>query len=323
MAGLPIAVVFMVIGIALLVKGGNWTVDAAVFVARRFGLSPLLVGFTIVAFGTSLPELVISVLAQLEGSTGIALGNVMGSNIANILLVIGVAAIIAPLVSSSKAVDKDIFMMILATCILVGLMLHGEFSRVAGGVMVLLLVGYVFYQYTMVKKGEMPMEAAEENEITFAKPLQAYSFLLLGLIGIAAGAEFLVTGAQETAASIGVPDSVIGLSIIALGTSLPELSTTIIAARKGHSGIVLGNIIGSNVFNILMILGITALVKPIVQGSFEAQLVNFDIWFVAFTTSIFGLMVLYMKKVTRPAGILFCAAYIGYNAYIYAIHMAS
>lgn len=323
MTGLPISIVFMVIGIALLVKGGNWTVDGAVFVARRYGLSPLLVGFTIVAFGTSLPELVVSVLAQLEGSTGIALGNVMGSNIANILLVIGAAAIIAPLVSHSKAVDKDIFMMILATCILVGLMLYGELSRAAGGVMVMLLVGYVFYQYKMVKKGEMPMEEAEGEEIVFSKPLQAYGFLVLGLIGIAAGAEFLVTGAQETAAVIGVPDAVIGLSVIALGTSLPELSTSIIAVRKGHSGIVLGNIIGSNVFNILMILGVTALVKPIVQGSFDMQLVNFDVWFMAFTTCVFGLMVLYMKKVPRVAGVLFCAVYIAYNAYIYAIHIGS
>ncbi len=323
MTGLPIAIVFMLIGILLLIKGGNWTVDGAVYVARRFGISPLVVGFTIVAFGTSLPELVISVLAQFEGSTGIALGNVLGSNIANILLVIGVSAVLVPLVSDAPAIKKDIVMMLLATAILAALLVYGEINRAIGGLMVVLLIGYVFYQYRMTKKGEMPAEEPDELDAEFSKPIIAYGFILLGLICVAVGAEFLVTGAQASATFIGVPEAVIGLSIIALGTSLPELSTCIIAVRKGHSGIVLGNIIGSNVFNILMILGVTVLVKPIVAGSFERQLVDFDIWLVVFTAVVFAALLLYFKRITRVTGIVFCAAYVVYNVYIYALYMGT
>lgn len=322
-SALSLPFVFMLIGIVLLVKGGAWTVDGAVFIARKFGISPLVVGFTIVAFGTSLPELLISVFANLQGSPGIALGNVIGSNIANVLLVIGLSAAIVPMVSKSPAILKDLLMMVLATSLLTFLMSYGAVSRLGGFAMIAILFSYVFLQYRMAQGSEMPKDGADEEEPEFAKPIMAYGCLLLGLIAIAAGAEFLVRGAKDAASIVGVPEAVIALSIIALGTSLPELSTCIIAARKGHSGIVLGNIIGSNVFNILMILGVTAIVKPIAAGSFAPQLVNFDVWIMTLTSALFALSIVFFNGVSRAIGVVFCGAYLAYNIYIYAIYVGA
>ena len=322
LSSLLLPVMFMLAGIGLLVKGGDWTVDGAVFVARRFGLSPLVVGFTIIAFGTSFPELVISVLANLEGSPGIALGNVLGSNIANILLVIGVTAIVAPLVSKSRGVLIDLVMMLGCTAFLAGLLLYGEIGRLAGFAMVAVLIVYIVFQYHMAKKsGDLPVSGDDMPE--FDKAAHAYGFLVLGLLAIAGGAELLVRGAQESAGLIGVPEAVVALSVVALGTSLPELSTCIISVRKGHAGIALGNIIGSNVFNILMILGVTAAVKPIVAGSFAPQLVSFDIWVVALCALVFALLLVFLGRIPKVAGYVFCAAYLAYNIYIYAIYIAS
>ncbi len=309
----------MMIGIFLLIKGGNWTIDAAVFIARRFGLSPMVVGFTVLAFGTSLPELIVSILAVLRGSEGIAMGNVIGSNIANILMVIGASAILVTMhVKISKGLIKDLTMMLLASFLLMGLMFYGEISRVAGVAMVTLLLIYVFLQYRMALKGEIEVE--EEELQDFKNPVQPYIFLFFGLMGVALGAEFLVRGASQSATIIGVPEDVIALSIIAFGTSLPELSTSIIGARKGHSEMALGNIVGSNVFNVLMIIGITAMVKPIAQSSYSVQLIEFDVWFMLAVSLIFVALVAFYRKITKPIGIVFLAAYTAYTIYIYAIN---
>ncbi|GJL85563.1 MAG: calcium/sodium antiporter [Micavibrio sp.] len=319
--GLVLAVGAMITGIILLMKGGDWTIESAVFVAKRWGVSPLVVGFTIIAFGTSLPELIVSVLANIQGSPGIAIGNVLGSNIANILLVIGSAAIFTTLAAGSKGMTRDLVMMMASTVLLLFLLQQGEVGRLAGLAMLLALVMYVLWQYRAAGKGDEPPPDTEDP--AFKSQLVAYGFLFAGLICIALGAEFLVRGAKVSAHVIGVPEAVIALSIIAFGTSLPELSTSIIASRKGHSDIVLGNIIGSNVFNILMIIGVTALVKPIQQGSFAPQLAQFDIWLVLAVSLIFALLLVFYKKINRPIGLAFCGGYIAYNIYIYAIYMGS
>lgn len=312
----------MGLGIILLVKGGDWTVDAANFIAIRFGIPPMLVGFTVVAAGTSLPELVVSVVANLQGSGGIAIGNVLGSNIANILLVIGATALFATLKAKSRSVLKDLTFMMLATGIMTGLMIYGDIGRLAGFGMVTLLILYITLQYIMNKNGEMDdNDSPDDEQSSYKKPFEPYLFLFMGLIAIAAGAELLVRGATVSADVLGVPDAVIALSIIALGTSLPELSTCIIAGRKGHSDIVIGNIIGSNVFNILMILGITSMVTPILQNSYAQQLVEFDIWFVLGISTLFTLILLFYNKITRPIGMLFLTCYIGYNIYIYLMNL--
>lgn len=317
---LSIAAISMLAGIFLLMRGGDWTIDGAVFTARKIGMSPLLVGFTVVAFGTSLPELLVSVFANLEGSAGIALGNVLGSNIANILFVIAASALITTLHVVNRTVYRDLVIMLFSTALLAALLLYGEIGRSAGLTMVALLIAYVFYSYMKAQKDKSLFEEPEKPE--FKNILTACGVLILGLIAIALGAEFLVSGAKTAARIIGVPEAVIGLSIIALGTSLPELSTCLSAAKKGHGDLLLGNIIGSNVFNILMIIGITAIIKPIAAGSFEDQLVNFDIWITAGVSLLFAALLITVKKITKPVGIVFLTAYIMYNTYIYAIYVA-
>lgn len=309
----------MGLGIMLLVKGGDWVVDSAVYVAVHFGISPMVVGFTIVAIGTSFPELVVSVLANMQGSGGIAIGNVLGSNIANILLVIGATALFVTLKATRQSVLKDLSFMLVATGILTYLLMMGDISRLAGFGMLALLISYIFIQYKLAQNCEKTAEAKALEEPEYDKPYEPYLFLVLGIIGVGLGAEFLVRGATVTAEVLSVPEAVIALSIIAFGTSLPELSTCIIAGRRGHSEIVIGNIIGSNVFNILMIIGVTAMMKPIVEGSYAAQLVSFDIWIVVLVSLIFSLLLIFYNKITKPIGIVFLASYIVYNIYIYTL----
>ncbi len=312
----------LLLGIILLVRGGNWTIDAAVFVARRYGVSPMVVGFTIVAFGTSLPELIVSVFANLQGSPGIAIGNVLGSNIANILMVLGASALFATLKASlSKELFRDLSFMVVVTLILAGLLNYGEVSRLSGFLMVLALVAYVFYQYKSSKPEEF--ETQDDPEPVFDSDALAYLTLFVGLITIAVGAEFLVRGATVSAELVGVPDSVIALSIIAFGTSLPELATSIVAARKGQSELVIGNIVGSNVFNVLMIIGVSAMVKPIIQGGFSPQLASFDVWVtLGVSLTLVGVLSIF-GRIGFIMGGLFSLSYIGYNILIFAMNMES
>lgn len=322
MQALVIPLGLIMFGTALLIKGGNWTIDSAVFIARRFGLSPMVVGFTILAFGTSLPELIVSILAVLRGSEGIAMGNVIGSNIANILLVIGCSSVLVTMqITLSKGLIKDLVMMLLSAFLLMGLMLYGEIGRIAGLGMVAILLMYIFVQYRMAMKGEIVVDG--EDLPFFKHPAQPYVFLVLGLCGVGVGAEFLVRGASQSAAILGVPEDVVALSIIAFGTSLPELSTSIIGARRGHAEMALGNIVGSNVFNILIIIGITALVKPIAQGSYADQLLEFDIWFMLAVTVVFAALVAGYRKITPVIGGIFVSAYVVYTIYIYAINFGT
>lgn len=303
------------LGMIMLIRGGDWSIDGAVYVARHFGISPMIVGFTIVAFGTSFPELLVSLNAHLTGSSGIAVGNVLGSNIANVLLVIGATAAIATIHVVPRALIRDLTMMIVATGFLVFLFLTGGISEIAAMAMVAVLVAYVFWQYSMAGKGDIPIEDVEDPAFNSLKGAMIY--LLLGFTAIALGAEFLVRGAKVSATVIGVPEAVIGLSVIAVGTSLPELSTCIIAARKGQSDIVIGNIIGSNVFNILMILGITGAIKPYVTATLTPQLIDFDMWVAAGVSAFFTVLLLLYKKVTRPLGYLFLAGYVFYMVATY------
>lgn len=308
------------LGMYLLFKGGNWTIDGAVYVANRFGISPLVIGFTIVAFGTSLPELLVSLNAHLVGSSGIAIGNVIGSNIANILFVVGTTALFATLHAIPRDILRDMIMMLVASLIMVGLMLYGQISQIAGFVMIGLLLAYVLWQYSMAAKGKI---AVEEIEAPAYKNLfQGLLFLFLGLIGIALGAEFLVCGAKVSAGIIGVPEDVIGLSVIALGTSLPELSTCIIAAMKRQSDIIIGNILGSNVFNILMILGVVSSVKAIDNSAIAPQVLTLDIWLMLGVSVLFSVLLLLFKKINRPIGIIFVIGYVFYIGLIYALYLS-
>lgn len=308
------------LGMYLLFKGGDWTIDSAVYMAKKFGISPLVIGFTIVAFGTSFPELIVSVNANLAGSPGIAIGNVIGSNIANILFVVGITAFFATLTAAPRKLMRDIIMMILATILMMGLMAHGNISQLGGGIMIGILLTYIIWQYVMASKGKIEVEEIDAPD--YSHVAQGVLFLILGLIGIAAGAEFLVRGAKVSASIIGVPEDVIGLSVIAIGTSLPELSTCLIAAMKRQSDIVIGNILGSNVFNILMIIGATSLIKPIEKASIAPQIVSLDMWVMFGVTILFSAILLIFKKINKPVGILFVAGYVLYIGLIYALYLS-
>ncbi len=308
------------LGMYLLFKGGDWTIDSAVYLAKKFGISPLVIGFTIIAFGTSLPELLVSLNANLAGSPGIAIGNVIGSNIANILLVIGVTAFFATLYAVPQKILRDVVVMLLASFLMIALMLRGSISQVGGLAMIVVLIAYVVWQYTMASKGKIEVEDIEDPN--YKNFFHGLMFLLLGLGAIAAGAEFLVRGAKVSATIIGVPEDVIGLSIIAIGTSLPELSTCIIAAMKRQSDIIIGNILGSNVFNILMIIGATAMIKPIAKDAIAPQVISLDIWIMFGVSLLFSIILMFYKKITKPIGAIFVAGYIFYIGLIYALYLS-
>lgn len=308
------------LGMYFLFKGGSWTIDSAVYIAKNFGVSPLVIGFTIIAFGTSLPELLVSLNANLTGSPGIAIGNVIGSNIANILLVVGVTAFFVTLHAIPRKILRDIVVMLLSSVLMMALMFHGSISQLGGIAMIVILIIYVLWQYAMATKGKIEVEEIDDPE--YKNIFQGIVFLLLGLFTISLGAEFLVRGAKVSATIIGVPEDVIGLSVIAFGTSLPELSTCVIAAMKRQSDIIIGNILGSNVFNILMIIGATASVKSISQSAIAPQVLSLDIWVMFGVSALFSLILLFYKKINKSIGTIFVAGYIFYIGLIYALYLS-
>ncbi|MEO0929243.1 MAG: calcium/sodium antiporter [Pseudomonadota bacterium] len=244
-------------GLIALLFGGEALVRGAVIVANRAGLSPFVIGLTLVGFGTSMPELMTSLIAALDGLPGIALGNVIGSNIANILLILGISAVIAP-VAAGAITGRDGLVMIAVSVLCVGLVLLGEIGRFAGMICVGFLVAYLIMT---LRAGEGDMT---ESVVTPRPVWHRVAFFVAGLIGVVSGAGWLVDGASAIAKDFAISDAVIGLTIVAVGTSLPELVTSIMAARKGQGAVAVGNVIGSNIFNVLGILGITALVKPLI-----------------------------------------------------------
>ncbi|MFA8443072.1 calcium/sodium antiporter [Yoonia sp.] len=295
----------MAFGLYLLIKGGDWTVDAAVFVAERTGLSPLFIGATIVSFGTSVPELFTSVNANLQGYPGIALGNVLGSNVANILLVLGATAFVFNVTADPKHLAKDLGMMLLATAIMAYGMITDSFSQVFGLIMFAILVAFVMYQY---KTDSIILEEDDDDTIGvgITSMQGAIVILLGGVAALAVGSELLVKGAVQTGTAIGVPEAVIGLTVVAFGTSLPELSTCIAAARKQSVGLILGNIIGSNTFNILSIIALTAAIKPL---DVDPVLLGMDLWLTVAVAVGFSIWMLVVGRLTRPIGIAMMVAY--------------
>lgn len=304
----------MAFGLYLLIKGGDWTVDAAVFVAERTGLSPLFIGATIVSFGTSVPELFASVNANLQGYPGISLGNVLGSNVANILLVLGATAFVFQVTANPKHLIKDLAMMLLATAIMIYGMLTDSFSQVFGLIMFAILATFVIFQY---KTDSIVLEEDDEDEdgAGIATMQAAVLVLLAGLAALAIGSELLVKGAVQTGSAIGVPEAVIGMTVVAFGTSLPELSTCIAAARKQSVGLILGNIIGSNTFNILSIIALTSVIKPL---DVDPVLLGMELWVTVAVAVGFSLWMLIIGKITKPIGIVMM---IGYAIFIAAQYL--
>jgi cation:H+ antiporter len=258
----------MASGLVLLALGGEFVVRGAVGVARKFGISELMIGLTLVGFGTSSPELAASINAALTGSPGIAIGNVVGSNISNVLLIFALVAVARPINVDPRALQRDGWVMLLATLALMGVAaVFDEISRTTATAFLAALLGYVLLAYFMERKANAAAQM-HEAEVDMHAPSQAPLWrsavlALAGLVMLVFGADFLVGGAKTIARAAGLSETIIGLTIVALGTSLPELVTSVMAALKGRSDVAFGGIIGSNIYNILGILSVTALIQPI------------------------------------------------------------
>ncbi|MEQ9633890.1 MAG: calcium/sodium antiporter [Roseovarius sp.] len=306
------------LGLLILLLAGDALVKGAVNLSLRVGIPALIVSLTIVAFGTSAPELLISLNAVLDHKPGLALGNVVGSNTANILLVLGVPALISGLYTSQCDTRKTYLFMIGATVIFIGLAFRGTFDMVAGLVL-LALLGYVLADAFRDARNHRRACAAaaldpdDEEEVEGADPdmpwWQIFVFLVLGLVGLPLGADLLVDNASIIARRYGVSDSVIGLTLVALGTSLPELATTVMAALRRQADVALGNVIGSNLFNLLAIIGITTMIGEI---PVDAEFLQFDLWVMLAASLLLGPFVFLKMDINRLWGIVLTVLYLVY-----------
>jgi cation:H+ antiporter len=308
-----ITILLLIFGFVALILGANWLVDGATSVGIRAKLSPLIIGLTIVAFGTSLPELIINVFSCIKGSSGLAIGNIVGSNIMNILFILGVASIIYPIDVSRISIRRDIPAGFVATGALF------VFANYTWGSLsinwiegVLLLVMAAFYLFLTMKKNESPSNEVEAVQI----PLPWWKtilFLVLGIIGLYLGGELVSNNAQKIAKAWGMSEAMIGLTVVAMATSLPELITSIVAATKKNSGIAIGNVLGSNILNIFVVLGISGLITPL---QFDNQL-NSTLLFLFGANALMTLFVFTGKgtKLSRFEGVLMLCAFIGFMTY--------
>ena len=300
------------LGLLILLLAGDALVKGAVNLSLRLGVPALIVSLTIVAFGTSAPELLISVQAVLEGAPGLALGNVVGSNTANILLVLGVPAILAAMHTSECNTRKTYNFMILASLLFIALACRGVFDWIAGAVLLTALafvLGDAFrdaHQHRQACKGD---DEEPEGADPDMPGWRIAVFLVLGLIGLPLGADLLVDNATVIARQYGVSDTVIGLTLVAIGTSLPELATTTMAALRRQADVALGNVIGSNMFNLLAIIGIASLVGSI---PVDPEFLRFDLWVMLGASLLLAVFVYFRVNITRGWGILLAALYAGY-----------
>lgn len=306
-------------GLVLLALGGELLVRGAVGMAARLGISPLLAGLTIVGFGTSTPELATSVQAALAGAPGIAVGNVVGSNIANILFILGVSALILPLPVNPAAFQRDSIALGGSALMCTGAVVYGVIGPVIGVALMACLAGYVWWAYKSEAAAPCPEGARHEAEAEDRPvppntgPLVLGGMILAGLAAAVFGAGWLVEGAVVLASAAGVSESVIGLTVVAIGTSLPELIACIVAVLRKHADVALGNIVGSNIYNLLGILGITAIIKPI---EVPAEIAAFDIWVMLGVT---GLLLVQLRsgwRLSRGEGALLVALYVGYSLFL-------
>lgn len=301
-------ILLLVIGFVLLIRGADAFVDGASALARRFHIPEIIVGLTVVAMGTSAPEVAVSVSSALHGAGGLAIGNALGSNIANILLVLGISAIITPLIFKDKTIQYKIPFSIFVTIVLMWLgVRYGAITR--GGAVVLLLLFVVFLGYLFWGAKQKKVKSQKIPEISLVKTIV---FLVLGIVALIFGSNLTVNSATNLATVLHVPNRIIGLTIIAVGTSLPELVTCITAARKKHVDLVIGNIIGSNIFNILFVLGIAGFAHSI---TFEYAFA-IDAAIAVIVSIMLWLCAIYTKTLSRKMGWLFLICYAGYLIYL-------
>ena len=314
-----LTILLFFIGFLVLIKGAGLLVNGAASVAKRLNVTDLVIGLTVVAFGTSMPEMFVNIFASIRGNADIAVGNILGSNICNIFLILGIAALVSPLRVRKTTVWKEIPFSLLAA-VVVGILANDRLidhqslsilSRIDGLVLIVFFIIFMIYIF------EIARDFTEEAEIPMAQPgglVKSLMLIVLGLASLMVGGHWIVGGAVAIAQSLGVSESLIGLTIVAVGTSLPEMATSIVAAFKKNSDIAVGNIVGSNIFNIFWILGLSAVIHPL---PFKPQ-INFDVWMTILASLILFLVMFLGKKhhLQRLEGILFLGSYIGYLVFI-------
>jgi cation:H+ antiporter len=303
-ASLTLSLVALTAGLGLLIAGGECLVSGAVRLASRWGMSPMLIGLTVVAFGTSTPELFISIYANLQGQPDIMVGNVIGSNIANIGLILGCCSLIKPIRSTFSFFATELYWVLVASLVLVGLTLHGSFGRIPGLLFVGSLCIFTWYSY---KNGAA--DPPDEDSPPPSSYFVSISLCLIGFAGLGGGSNLFINGAVDVALFFNISNLVIGLTLAAIGTSLPELASSISAIRRGESALLLGNIIGSNLFNLLMVMGTAAIVKPFMLSS---QLLYRDLPVMILFSAALAPLFYYGNKIKRIHGFLLLLAYWGY-----------
>ena len=318
------AMLLLPAGLAILIKGADWLVDGAVAIAKHFGMSPLIIGLTIVAMGTSAPEVAASVKAALQNSPGIAVGNVYGSNIANLALVGGLCAIIRPISVSRISLFRDVPLMLGSALLLYGIFYTDlSLGRMECVFMLVLFTGVILFmihsEHRRAKKDAHILEE-KASTVEHAAPHQpkrvwiSLSVILIGLICLAEGADLTVSTAKVIGRHAGLSEIVIGATIVAVGTSLPELMTCLIAAFKGHDDLSVGNLVGSNIFNTLLVIGASGLVKPYSIES-QPELIGGFYWLMIIVLLLFSAIAFVFKKISKPAGAVLLICYGGYIAY--------
>ncbi len=305
-------------GLVLLLGGGEVLVRGSVSSANALGISPLVIGLTVVAFGTSAPELVVCIEAALTDHADIVLGNVVGSNVANTLLVVGAAAMIGPLVVAGAIARREGAVLVAFTALFVVVCLWGTIPRPLGAALVVILGGYTYWSFKAARREDhVASQTADEAVAELGEipksPAVGIALTLAGIVGVVVGANLLIDGAVDLARTAGVSEAVIGLTLIAFGTSLPELATSVIAALRGHGDLSIGNVIGSNLFNMLGIVGATAVVAPVpVPG----QIMGYDLWVMAGVTLFLVAVMVLVGRVGRAVGTVMVLAY---GAYIVSL----
>ena len=301
-----INVFLLVLGFAMLIKGAGWFVDGASGIARKLGIPQLVVGLTIVAMGTSAPEAAVSISAAMKGSADVAIGNVLGSNILNILIILGVTSVIVSVAVQKSTLWTEIPFMIVMTTMLVGMGYDGTVSFMDSIALLAMFVVYFVYLFFLAKNGP------KEDDTPVITPVwKLLLSTMIGVVIIVLGSNVTVDAATKIATALGVSERFIGLTIVALGTSLPELVTSVTAAKKGNADIAIGNVVGSNIFNILFVIGITATITPV------PYTVNFITdGYIAIAASVLLLIASFKKKLTRPWGVVMLVSYAAYFVYL-------
>ncbi|MBO9455112.1 calcium/sodium antiporter [Paracoccus sp. R12_1] len=301
-------VLLVAAGLGLLVFGGDLLVKGAVNMSLRLGITPLVVGLTVVAFGTSAPELLVSMSAALKGSTDIAMGNVVGSNIANVLIILGATALVSGIVTRGHDLRESWAMMIAATVLLMALAFLGPLG-VPQGIILLVALGLVLWRQLSTARAENQDAAELEGAALGARWRQISLWLIGGLVALPVGANMLVSGASDIALAFGISEAVIGLTLVAVGTSLPEMAASVASALRGRADMALGNVVGSNIFNLLSILGLTALVAPL---PIPPEMLRLDLWVMLASSLLLAPFLFRGIPINRPVGAVFVLAYCAY-----------